>query len=187
MRTTLLFFGVLLSFLSCKAQTLPLNTFTEDIPSNAYVKDLINELSPYIGIYKAIYEGKEITLYITKQENKIEKRTKKTYYFDVLHIKYTVKNISTGLILQDTYNLNHPQIELYSLGTNSFNQTVNFYYSGTNCRVGWGRIYLKKLNSTQISWEYKPNSRVLRGSDCPGNPDLTVYLPVTKDLIFTKQ
>ncbi|RCU42509.1 hypothetical protein DQ356_09275 [Chryseobacterium lacus] len=176
-----------MSFLSCRAQTLPINTDIDEIPQGAYLKDLNNELTPYIGTYKTAYQGKEITLYITKQENKLEKSTKKTYYMDALIIKYIVKNISTGIILQDTYNLSLPHIELYSYWTLPYKNSVVFLYSGTNCRVGWGDIILKKLNPTQISWDYKPNSRVLRDGDCPGNPDLTVYLPVTKDLIFTKQ
>src|SRR5690606_34521227 len=69
----ILLIGLIVNFISCKAQTLPLNTFMEEIPSNAYVKDLNNELPPYLGIYKAIYDGKEVTLYITKEDNKLTK------------------------------------------------------------------------------------------------------------------
>lgn len=171
----------------CKSQTLPLNTLMDNIPQGAYVKDLNNELNPYIGVYKGNYEGNEITLFINKVEHKFEKRTNKDYFMDVLDVKYIVKN-SSGLVLQNTSRGNFPNIELYSLGVNYNNNSVTFYYSGTNCKVGWGSINLKKLNSTQLSWEYYPNSRIINDTTCPPGTDTTVYLPVTDDeLIFTKQ
>ncbi|MDY0930821.1 DUF6705 family protein [Chryseobacterium sp. CFBP8996] len=172
--------------ISCKSQTLPLNTLMDDIPQGAYVKDLNNELNPYIGTYKTNYNGNEIILFINKVEHKFEKRTNKDYFVDVLNVKYTVKN-SSGLILQDTSNGNSSNIELYSIRVRSSANSVVFYYSGTNCKVGWGSIVLKKLNSTQLSWEYNPNSRILDEATCPSGTDTTVYLPVTEGLVFTKQ
>ncbi|AZA56223.1 hypothetical protein EG349_15690 [Chryseobacterium shandongense] len=176
----------ILSFIvSCKSQILPLNTILRNIPEGSYVKDLNHELDPYIGIYKSNFEGNEITLYITKQENKLEKSTGKTYYLDALSVKYIVKN-SSGVILQDTQNYNVPNIELYSIATRPYENKVIFYYSGTNCGIGWGRIVLKKFNNNQMLWDYQPNSGAL-GNDCPANADKTVYLPETDNLLFTKQ
>jgi len=61
---------------SCKAQqTYPLNSDYEEIPNNSYIKDLNNELAPYIGTYKANDQGNEITLFITKEDNKPTKET----------------------------------------------------------------------------------------------------------------
>ena len=169
--------------MSCKAQILPLNTALDNIPNNAQVKDLNNELNPFIGTYKASFEGNEITLFITKEENKLEKRVNKQFYRDALVIKYIIKNVN-GLVLQDTQNSSLNQ--LYSLGTRPYENLVILYYYGTNCGVGWGKVTLKKLNSTQLSWTYNPNSTSVR-DDCPANADKTVYLPVTDNLIFTKQ
>jgi len=183
----LMLLNLILITISCKSQTLPLNTLMDDIPQGAYVKDLNNELNPYIGTYKANYKGNEITLFIIKEENRPTNRITKTFFRDALSIKYIVKN-SSGLVLQDTSNGNFPNIKLYSLGINSNNNYVTFYYSGTNCKVGWGSIILKRLNSTQLSWEYYPNSRIINDTTCPPGTDTTVYLPVTDDeLIFTKQ
>ncbi|RQO41719.1 hypothetical protein DBR39_03650 [Chryseobacterium sp. KBW03] len=184
----LLFFAVL-----CRGQQHPLslNTLMENIPQGGYVKDLDNELSPYVGIYKANFQGNEITLYITKEENREEKDIGKTYYKDALIIKFKIKN-SSGSILQNTSTINFPTDELsnnfiYSIGTKPNINSVVFIYSGTNCGVGWGKILLKKLSATQISWAYKANSTVTTEQNCPGSPDLTVYLPITESLIFTKQ
>ncbi|GAB0156892.1 hypothetical protein CHRYSEOSP005_21590 [Chryseobacterium sp. Alg-005] len=179
-------FLLITNFISCKAQQVyPLNADYEEIPPNSYLKDLDNELTPYIGIYQANFNGNEITLYITKQEQKPEKTGQKNYYMDVLIIKYIVKS-STGSILQDTQN-NVYDIELYSISTTPAQNKVNFFYSGTNCSVGWERIILKKVNANQISWDYYPDDITTTADKCPPTLDTTIYLPETKDLIFTKQ
>ena len=180
----------ILFVLNCKAQTLPLNTLMEDIPNGAYLKDLNNELTPYMGIYQANYQGNTITLFITKEENKPTERMNKSYYKDALIVKYIIKN-SSGIILQDTqnmmYNPNQKYHIIYSTRTKPNQNIIIFYYKGTNCGIGWGDIYLKKLNATQLSWEYEPNGSLIDSATCPPSTDKTVYLPVIKDLIFTKQ
>ncbi|MFS4431078.1 DUF6705 family protein [Chryseobacterium sp. S90] len=176
---------LMINILLCSAQTLPLNTPFANIPNGAYVKDINNELTPYIGTYKGSFDGKEITLFISKQENKLEKSTQKNYYMDALIVKYVVKN-SSGTILQDTQN-NSSDIEFYSFKMRPAKNALEFIYTGTNCHVGWGDVYLKKINSTQISWEYRPDDITTTESKCPSTLDTTIYLPETKDLIFTKQ
>lgn len=112
------------------------------------------------------------------------------YYQDVIHVKYVVKKISTGVILQDTQNFTsiNNRNELISMRTNpSDNNSLSVYYSGTNCGVGWGEVIFKKISANQISWSFYPESTLLTSESCPGNPDIKVYLPDTKDLIFTKQ
>lgn len=181
--------GLIINTISCKAQQVPLNTNIEDIPVNGYVKDFDNELDPYVGTYKAIYEGNEITLLITKELNRPTKLVNKNFYNDVLSIKYIVKNQS-GAILQNTQNMNlsnDTYFNIISMGTMPELGKVALGYDGTHCGIGWGEIRLKKLNSTQISWEYNPNSLVIDSATCPPGTDKKLYLPVTKDLIFTKQ
>jgi hypothetical protein len=185
---------ILLSF-SCKAQQqiYPLNTFFEDAPNYAYMKDLDNYLPPYIGTYKATFEGNEITLYITKEDMYLTDYGpgKRKYYQDVLHVKYTVKKIATGAVLQDNQipNASDPNLnKITSMGTNDLdNNSIDLYYKGTYCSIGWGRITLKKINATQISWTYYPNSSLFMAGDCPSGSDKKVYLPDTEDLVFTKQ
>lgn len=176
---------LIINTLSCCAQILPLSTPFVDIPNGAYIKDTNNELTPFVGTYKANYNGNEITLYITKQENKLEESAQKSYYMDALIVKYIVKN-SSGVILQNTQN-NSSGIEFYSFKMRQAKNALQFIYSGTNCHVGWGDIYLKKINATQISWEYRPDDISTTTAKCPSTLDTTIYLPETKDLIFTKQ
>lgn len=176
----------IISLISCKAQEYPLNTDFRNIPNYSYLKDTNNELEPYIGNYNSIFNGNQIALYITKEPHKLIEYTNQKFYRDVLSIKFTIKN-SNGVILQDTKTTNAQSNSIYSMRINPYYNILTFNYKGTNCGVGNGLIYLKKINATQISWEYLPNDVILDSSRCPAGTDITIYLPETKDLIFTKQ
>ncbi|PZP41813.1 MAG: hypothetical protein DI598_17785, partial [Pseudopedobacter saltans] len=95
--------AILMISLSCKSQELPLNSNPFESPQNSYLKDINNELNPYVGTYKASFNGKQITLYITKETKKYFDRISYKIYKDVLSVKYTVQN-SSGQILQSTQN-----------------------------------------------------------------------------------
>jgi len=179
----------IISLISCKAQEYPLKTDYTEIPNNSYLKDTNNELQNFVGIWIGYYANQKITLYITKENYKFFEGSVTKYYQDVLSIKYIITNGST--ILQDTQNMSIPTQQIrhtiYSQWTEDNGNTLLSYYGGTNCGVGWGNIYLKKINATQISWEYQPNDTLIDSSRCPAGTDITIYLPETKDLIFTKQ
>jgi hypothetical protein len=105
-----------------------------------------------------------------------------------LHIKYIVKNIALGTILEDTQNIINPNNEIISYGTNDLdNNSVSLNYSGTTCGLGNGEIILKKINSTQISWSFDYEPQLLIQGECPNYQGIQVYLPKTSGLIFTKQ
>jgi len=179
----------LLISLFCKSQQVyPLNTDFDNVPQNSYIKDINNELNPLIGTYKATYESKEITLFITKETKKFLQSL--NIYQDILSVKYIIRNQS-GVVLQNTQNMtfqtNQLKHTIFSHGTYPNKNVVWFNYGGTNCGVGWGAVELKKLTSTQLSWEYRPNDMILDDSKCPPGTDIKIYLPETKDLIFTKQ
>ncbi|MCD1116209.1 DUF6705 family protein [Chryseobacterium turcicum] len=188
MKSIIIFYGLFV-VLSCKAQQLPLNTLMKDIPANGYIKDTNNELNSYVGTYKTNYQGNEIILIINKEENKPTRRMNKDFYRDALVVKYIVKN-SAGNILQNTQNMilnDQTYFNIVSIGTIPSLGIVSLGYDGTNCGIGWGKIILKKLNTTQFSWDYRPNNLVIDDATCPPSVDKKVYLPITKDLIFTKQ
>jgi hypothetical protein len=85
-------------------------------------------------------------LFISKETKKYIKSL--NVYQDVLSIRYIVKN-SLGNILQDTQGMTFQPNQLlhsiYSRGTYPNKNIVWFNYGGTNCKVGWGSIELKKL------------------------------------------
>ncbi|MCW3160359.1 hypothetical protein [Chryseobacterium oryctis] len=159
--------------ISCKAQQIyPLLTSVGNVPNLSHLKDTNNELQSFVGTYAATYNGNQITLYITKEDEKLFNTRGKQIYRDVLEIKYVVKN-STGTVLQDTKNLVLPdeslKYRIYSLWVTENGNKAELIYNGTNCNVGFGSIDLKKLNATQLSWEYKPNDIVTTADKCPPN------------------
>ncbi|WP_370899576.1 DUF6705 family protein [Chryseobacterium gossypii] len=181
---------IMLNIISCKAQqTFPLLTSIDNIPNLSHLKDTNNELQSFTGTYSATYNGNQITLFISKENDKLFNTRGKQIYKDILSIRYIIKN-SSGAVLQDTQNkVFQPDLlhTIYSLWVTENGTKVSFNYAGTNCSVGWGKIILKKVNTTQLSWEYRPNDITTTESQCPSTLDTTIYLPETKDLIFTKQ
>ncbi|WP_185288767.1 DUF6705 family protein [Chryseobacterium lactis] len=177
--------------LCCKAQQIySLKTDYTEIRQNSYLKDLNNELDSFIGTWQGSFNGNLITLFITKESHKFFNENQYKYYKDILSIKYIVKN-SSGIVLQNTQSMTFQANQLthtiYSQWPEDNGNSILLYYGGTNCSVGWGSIKLKKNSTIQVSWEYRPNDIILDDSKCPQGTDISIYLPETKDLIFTKQ
>ncbi|CAD7810464.1 hypothetical protein CHRY9390_02183 [Chryseobacterium aquaeductus] len=185
-----LLFIVITTIISCKAQTLPLNTALDNITLNSYLKDLDNELTPYIGTYQSNVNGNQITLFISKQDHTYMSSSKYKYYQDILIVRYTIKN-SVGVTLQSTQNVNFINTTdknlIHSISTRPNQNIVVLDYNGTNCEIGNGTIYLKMLNATQISWRYYAETVATSHDRCPPNVDKNIYLPEGENLIFTKQ
>jgi len=179
------------NLISCNAQQIyPLLTSLDNVPNMSHLKDTNNELQSFVGTYFSTYNGNQITLYISKENDKFFDYGSQKVYIDVLSVKYIIKN-SSGNVLQDTKNMLLPADDLkhtiYSIWVTDNGNKAELIYNGTNCNIGFGGIKLKKISATQISWEYRPNDIVTTAAKCPPNLDTTIYLPETKDLIFTKQ
>ncbi|SHG35110.1 hypothetical protein SAMN05421866_0140 [Chryseobacterium oranimense] len=185
---TVLLLFLITNFSSCKAQQVyPLNTYPDDVQPGSYLKDLSNELDPYIGTWKSTVNGRNIIVTITKHEHYLFKRDlTTTFYQDALLIKYIITDLS-GAVLQSNTNAQSEADRNFITSVSVKDNIVSLYYNGTNCGVGWGEILLKRINTSTISWSYYPNDSVLTTKNCPGNQNTTIYLPETENLIFTKQ
>ncbi|AZA77815.1 hypothetical protein EG347_09940 [Chryseobacterium sp. G0186] len=179
---------LLIGSVFCKAQQeYPINTMPFNLPPNSYIKDFNNELNPYIGTWLSEYNGQQITLYINKVINKNFSYKDKIYFKDAIIVKYIIKN-NLGNILQSTIENNDDKRNFISHTViNTASNQLGLYYTGADCGIGWGSIEIKKLNSTQISWSYYPNSTTLNNITCPNVVDTKIYLPETENLVFTKQ
>lgn len=176
---------ILLSF-SCRAQqTYPLDTDYETVANYSYLKDNNNELIPFIGTWKAIFDNKEITIKVDKIDHHYNKLGTHIYYQDMLFIRYSIKNVQ-GTVIKSTMNLPISQSGIES-STFFPNQVLSFIYSGGDCQYGWGDVDLKLVDATHIKWRYQPEDVILTNLNCPNGADTTIYLPKTKDLVFTKQ
>ena len=180
----------LLLTLSCNAQqTYPLDANPFSIPANSYMKDSNNYLNHYVGTWKANYDNKVYILYVTKELNRYVNSIK--MYQDVLKVKYEVR--TQDELLTINANINSSSITtsdkhgIFSFSLKSNGNKVQLYYGGTNCGIGWGVIEFTKLNATQFNWKYSPNSSTINDDVCPPGQDLKIYLPITSNLVFTKQ
>lgn len=181
----ILFTTAIIFTFSCSAQEYPLNTDFKSIPSGAYLKDTNNELQRFIGTWKTTYNNQEIVLDIQKNDKRLIKFLNYSFYRDVILLRYTIKDIN-GMTLQSTMNRNiiNANIESsYALPDNR----VALLYSGGDCSVGSGRIYLEYIDSVHFKWNYSPEDLIFMEGECPQGSDLKVYLPKAKDLVFTKQ
>ncbi|HIB8182306.1 TPA: DUF6705 family protein [Elizabethkingia anophelis] len=184
MKNLLLIIAIIFSY-SCTAQEYPLNTDFQGVPSGSYIRDTKNELNRYTGIWKASYNNQEITLELQKVEKYSFKFLNYNYYGDTVFGRYTVKDIN-GNILQTTFNkeITNSNIEgSYIL----YGDTLGLSYSGGDCSIGSGIIYLQYLDGTHLKWNYTPEDLIFMEGECPQGSDLKVYLPKAKDLVFTKQ
>jgi hypothetical protein len=176
---------ILLSF-SCKAQqTYPLDTDYQTVPNYSYLKDINNELVPYIGTWKAAFNDKEITIKVDKIDKYLVEYVNNKFYQDILFIRYSIKN-SQGTIIKSTMNLPITAAKITS-DMMFPNRLLSFTYLGGDCGFGWGDISLKLVDATHIKWNYRPDDVILTNINCPNGADTTIYLPQTKDLVFTKQ
>ena len=152
------------------------------------MKDLNNDLLKYEGLWRATYDNKVYYLNITKQQNLYVNAIK--IYQDVIKVNYTVKNAAETIVINSNNGINFTStsdkhaIYCYGLQTN---HAIDLYYGGTNCGIGWGRVRLAKINTDQMYWSYFPNSSTISDADCTPGQDLTIYLPITQNLVFTKQ
>ncbi|WP_419495369.1 DUF6705 family protein [Chryseobacterium bernardetii] len=188
MRNGLIILGIFVMF-SCKAQEVhPLNTSALDAPVGSYFKDLNDELSYYTGTWNATFQNKTITLQILKQIKVPIKRFQKSFYRDLLFVRYEVKK--NGVVSESTLNkdfTNNSQLSIESAYIQDNGNSVTLLFSGGNCSVGIGTINFKKINATQFSWGYYPGTTTSNDINCPPDREYKIHLPETENLIFTKQ
>ncbi|AZA77817.1 hypothetical protein EG347_09950 [Chryseobacterium sp. G0186] len=187
MRSRLIILGIFTVF-SCKAQQmLSLNASVYNSPTNSYFKDINNELDPYIGVWKASFQGKIILIKIIKELKVPFEMWGKNNFKDRLLVRYEIIN-NNGVILESSLNNNfNTKVKLLIEGSEIEDDLVKLIFAGGNCSVGIGEIILRKVNGTKVSWSYYPGTTTMNDKDCPPNLDYTIYLPETENLIFTKQ
>jgi hypothetical protein len=187
MKNTILYLILISLSVSCSAQQYPLDTNYRTIPNNSYIKDLNNEYNKFVGTWKATLGSNEIYLYITKQENRPITILNKSYFSDVLLIKYEILN--GNQIIESTKNINIENVGIISMGLEIDNSVI-FRYNGGKCTVGWGMINTEYIDSTHLKWNYMPQSTMLTNLNCPDYPagGIKINLPDDpEDIIFTKQ
>lgn len=173
-------------FLSC-AQIYSLNTYS-DVPNDAYIKDINNELVPYVGTWNGTWNNKTLSVQFKRIKKYLDHRENNPYYKDVLIGKFKVLN-SSGNILFDNTNLsdNDTKIE----GTRFFTipnlRYSLFYFDNDICGIS-GDIYINLINgsSTQLNWKFVDTTDIIT-SDCPYYNSNPFPEPLPKSIVLTKQ
>lgn len=186
-KRTFLYLIIILFSISCKAQQYPLNTNYRIIPDNSYIKDTNNEYNKFIGNWKTTINGKQITLLISKEDNRSTSLFNRHFYRDVLLIRYKI--LVNNQIVEDTMNSSNDIVNAISMGT-QIDGSVLFDYKGLKCLIGNGFITLEYIDSTHLKWNYQPQSTVVTNKNCSDYPanGIKINLPYEpSDIIFTKQ
>lgn len=182
---------IVLSVISCKAQTIvPVEKAIDyrragnGIPDNTYLKDVNNLFGKYTGTWKGSYGGKNYTLFITKYTYTFEKVT-----FDELRIRYLITS-SNGTILENTQSL--PDTSPYIITGSYFGKDLAVYaldFSGKNTKCGnAGTVFIRIKNTanTLMSFGFEPDKIMISDQDCPGFKAAELTFP--KDgLMLNKQ
>ncbi|WP_419870603.1 DUF6705 family protein [Chryseobacterium sp. CT-SW4] len=144
MRNVILIILTIFSF-CLKAQEYPLNTSPSDIPDNAYLKDMNNELDKYVGTWKGVRDGKTYEFNFIKKENVGE-----NIKWDKLLGRLKITTAS-GILEYDNFNKTDSELELKFFGDN-FQKDLKaylLYFSGDqiNC-IDYGYTYLRIQSET---------------------------------------
>lgn len=173
-------------FLSC-AQTYPLNTNT-DVPTNAYIKDLNNELFPYEGTWQAVWESKTFIIELKKIKKHLDHKENNPYYKDVLVGKFKVLDSSGNALFNNT-NLpdNDTKIEGTRFFTIPYKRYSLFYFDNDICGMS-GDIYINFASTdlTKLTWRYSDMTDIIT-EECPYYNANPFPKPLPENIILTKQ
>lgn len=118
----MLFSVCLLSFTQIVAQspTLPLTTedIGNNIPDNAYLKDLNDDLDKFVGTWEYFNNGEKLTIIIRKTEMFGNEHSR--YFEDILEAKYRYE--INGVVIIDNLQGSEMYIAGSSLVSNNLNQ-----------------------------------------------------------------
>ncbi|WP_288436007.1 DUF6705 family protein [uncultured Chryseobacterium sp.] len=185
MKNIFLFILFCISF-SCNAQIYPLRTYS-DVPVNAYIKDIDNELVPYEGTWKGTWGGKTVVIYLKRIKNYYTHLENKPYYNDILIGKFKVQD-SNGNSLFDNTNLSDENAKIK--GSRFFSipniRYTLIYIDSDLCNTS-GNISISFTDSskTKLNWKLTLGSNMIT-TDCQYyNTGIPEALP--KEIVLTKQ
>ncbi len=181
-------FLLLILATSCKSQIYPLNTGISDLPPNAYLKDLDNELDKYVGLWKGNWDGK--TLYIDMKKVKY-------YYDDDNYPFYKDRILGERKIINANGNVEIDRISNFDYVSPEIRGVfydaqgdINFLFAPKNMCLKHASLYIKNLTNTQMTlhFEYEPSRydpNCVHNAYVDQHGDFPINFP--KDIVLTKQ
>ncbi|WP_419870601.1 DUF6705 family protein [Chryseobacterium sp. CT-SW4] len=191
MRNVILIILTIFSF-CLKAQEYPLNTNPSDIPNNAYLKDMNNELDKYVGLWKGNWDGK--TLYVQLKKMKYYfsiPGDNHPYYSDVIFGERKIIASNGTIEIDRITNFGDQGAEIRGVLPSTKNSNwKRFHFSPKNMCGKWGVLDITSFTGTQMTlhFEYMPS---IYKEDCIHNAYVTQHgdFPINfpKDIVLTKQ
>ena len=179
MRNLVMTVIVLASALSCRAQSvIPLEGFKDydqELPDNAYVKDLNNIRDKFVGTWSGTHDNKNYVFEIEKYTRNSENRGLK---FDNLRMRYKITDAS-GNVIANTLDL--PDDSPYIIRSSYIAETGSYVldYQGFNAACGQNGSVFMAINPNdpdKMGLGLAVQGEVY--SECDG-PDATQVLPTS--------
>lgn len=140
---------LIISITSCKAQVIAVenyNTYNKELEDNAYIKDINNVLSKFIGIWKGTYNSNNYEFKLVKNTKNF--KTRPSIKKDELLLRYKITN-SNGIVIENTLNL--PNNSAYVMQNGYVAETGSYVFSYIGKEVACGQngwVFIRVLNNT---------------------------------------
>lgn len=189
-KIVLLVLTCLSSFMSC--QVYPLGTSPGDVPNNAYIKDINNELDKYVGLWKGNWNGKIIFLDLRK--HKTYSPGVRSYYIDRIVGGRKIINSNGVIEIDKISNFNYNSSEFYGIFKSLVNgnwKRLRFYPDNmcdVNATLDITSFETVPVAKMTLHMEYEPNyldSNCQHYNYVKEHDDWPVNFP--KDIVLTKQ
>lgn len=193
---TILLFGITAYTISCKAQTVSLETIAQCMQENPsfscpnnfnYVKDVNNTLNKYVGIWKGNFNGKTYEINIIKKEFvSVDGVINEDRLVGRLRIT-TTGNVP--LTIFDNFNeIDDLKTNFEGVGLTSNLQHYMMSFSDSSPKgcINYGKVYfsIKPVNPPTLNIYYIGNHDIVEG-ECPNT--FTTTIPEKQNIYLKKQ
>jgi hypothetical protein len=171
-----------LAIISCKAQIIAVEDFKDypnELPDGAYIKDVNNVLSKFVGTWKGVYDNKNFEFKITKYTRVSEIRPLK---FEKLLMRYKITD-NLGNIIVNTLDLANDH--KYIIRGDYLAKTGSYVlsYLGLNGKCGQNGSVFISANGNKLNLGLYVDGEL--SLDCTTGP-VEQILPTT-GIVLTKQ
>ncbi len=157
MKNLLIIFSFVFISYKAQQQILPLETKGWPV-EGVYYKDLDNDLIPYIGTWKGVFDNK--TFIITFVKVKVKDSFSVISYKDRIIGRYKMLDVN-GNQLYTTYNLSDQDVKLTSLGfINSTKAKLRLLFSDL-CIQGQVILNFENSQKTQMHYHYSTEQTLI--------------------------
>lgn len=170
---------------------VPLSSY--NYPNGAYVKDLNNELLPYVGTWKVVKDNKEYTFVLQIfYQHQFTQPSGSYHYEDVLKAKYEVKDLALDDVIFTTMTaVNFDDFWISAIGTPDIEGRLNFHFCDiAHCYNSMSfSLFTIQGNPNQLKYGLFNYYDWWHPENCPNYPDrINVPVPIPKTwATFTKQ